>query len=527
MRGRAASACLCVLLSLIAMSAAAAQATGTQGAKLTVTQAGEAKPAEPDSITLRIVNTELRSAVQMIQQYLDKPVIYSGPGAGPQVTLESPKPVPRAEIPRLLRGLLDSQGYELVDDTTSGTYRARPKEVPRPTPTMPQQFPGQPSLTNAGSGPKQPGTPQLFVIALKHARASDVATTINALFGRQTGSQLGGFGGAPSRMPTLGDELRMNQVPPPDIAPLPQSVPGVAGRAATITGDVIIVPDTRGNTLLIRANRSDFELIQAAVQQIDVRPLQVLIEVMIVEARRDRSFALSLEAAVVDQHVKGTDHTTIGGAYTPGTTGSDDFTIHVAGFGSSALSATLSAAAGRGDVKIVSRPVVLAANDEQAEVVVGSQRPFVQVSRSSPIDATLRDEVVQYRDVGTKLNVRPTISGDGSVQLSVAQEVSTATAETQFNAPVISTRSVRTDLLVKDGQTIALGGLTDRERDIESGGVPLLSSIPFVGGFFGRHSRSTTETELFIFLTPRVIRTDEDAERLTDPMKKRADEVKP
>src|ERR1051326_7976268 len=77
------------------------------------------------------------------------------------------------------------------------------------------------------------------------------------------------------------------------------------------------------------------------------------------------------------------------------------------------------------------RPVVLTANDEEAQVVVGSQRPFVQVSRALPTDAAVRDEVVQYRDVGTKLNVRPTISVDGTVQLSVAQEVSSATAETQ------------------------------------------------------------------------------------------------
>ena len=129
--------------------------------------------------------------------------------------------------------------------------------------------------------------------------------------------------------------------------------------------------------------------------------------------------------------------------------------------------------------------------------------------------------------MGTKLNVRPTISVDGSVQLSVMQEVSSATTETAFNAPVISTRSIRTELLAKDGQTIALGGLTDRQRDAQSGGIPFLSSLPLLGGVFGRQARNTTETELFIFLTPRVIRTDEDAERLTDPLRKRADQVKP
>jgi general secretion pathway protein D len=198
------------------------------------------------------------------------------------------------------------------------------------------------------------------------------------------------------------------------------------------------------------------------------------------------------------------------------------------GLGGVNLDATIGAAAGRGDVRIISRPVVLTANDEQAEVVVGSQRPFVQVARTVPgADVGIRDEVVQYKDVGTRLRVRPTISIDGTVQLDVSQEVSNATTETQFNAPVISTRSVRTDLIVRDGQTIVLGGLTDREHDVQSEGVPFFSSIPFIGGLFGRHSRSTTETELFIFLTPRVIRSDEDAERLTSPLRDRAEKIKP
>src|SRR5207244_1210950 len=99
----------------------------------------------------------------------------------------------------------------------------------------------------------------LFVIALRHARAADVAGTLNALFGRGGGP----VSSAPAR--TLSDDLRSNQIPPVDMpAPLPQSISGAAGRAATLTGELTIVPDARANSLLIRANRADFELIQAA-----------------------------------------------------------------------------------------------------------------------------------------------------------------------------------------------------------------------------------------------------------------------
>jgi len=216
------------------------------------------QPDVPDTITLRIVNTDLRTAVQIIQQYLDKPVVYSGQTAGPQVTLELPRAVPRADVPRLLRGLLDSQGYELIDDTLSGMYRARAKESPRTIPTA-----SSPSVTQQVSpAGRQSSSPELFVIALRHVRATEVANTINALFGRGSGQVSNAQSG---RVPTLSDELRANQIPPIDAPPSPQAVPGTAGRTANLTGDVTIVPDPRGNILLVRANRADFQLIQAAV----------------------------------------------------------------------------------------------------------------------------------------------------------------------------------------------------------------------------------------------------------------------
>ena len=103
--------------------------------------------------------------------------------------------------------------------------------------------------------------------------------------------------------------------------------------------------------------------------------------------------------------------------------------------------------------------------------------------------------------------------------LEVTQEVNAATSEVAFDAPIISTRTVRTQLLVRDGQTIVLGGLVDRQREASQGGVPILSSIPLLGGLFGRASRRTIQMELFVFLTPSVIRDDRDADRLTKPLR--------
>jgi general secretion pathway protein D len=135
--------------------------------------------------------------------------------------------------------------------------------------------------------------------------------------------------------------------------------------------------------------------------------------------------------------------------------------------------------------------------------------------------------VIQYQDVGTKLTVRPTINADGYVSLLVRQEINAATGEVQFDAPVISTREAMTQVLVRDGQTIVIGGLRDQQRERIQRGVPLLSWIPILGGLFGSASRHSSQTELFLFLTPRIIRSDEDADRLTAPRLPKVQEGQP
>jgi general secretion pathway protein D len=361
--------------------------------------------------------------------------------------------------------------------------------------------------------------PQLFVIHLRHAKATEVAATVNALYGRASA-----FGEVGDRMaPMLSRDLSQMQAPPAAVAP--QAVGSVAGRAASLTGETTIVPDARANSLLIRASAADFALIQAAVTELDVRPLQVLIAVMIAEVRRDRSLDFGVNAILPRSHVHDTRNTTVEASNA--SEGLGDLVIKVMSLGDLNIQATIRAAASRGDVNIVSRPVLLAANNERAVINVGSQRPFVQVSRVLPTDNTARDQVVQYKDVGTKLQIVPTISADGYVMLQVAQEINAATAEQQFNAPIISTRAVETRLLVKDGQTIVLGGLIDKQKEVTTSGIPFLSAIPWIGGFFGRATRHGGETELFLFLTPRVIRQDADVEETTKTYQKQATKVNP
>lgn len=467
----------------------------------------EAQPTT-DSVTVRFVEVELRSVVQGLGQYLEWPIVIA---SMPQlrVTLETPRAIARSAVLPLLRGLLASHQLELVADSVAGLFRIDARQPTRPAAGS---FVGP-----AAPGPEQGSVQVLFTLRLRHARAADVAATVNALYGR--GGALGEIGSGAAQ--TLGTALRDVRVPPgaQGAAAPAGAVQSVAGLNAALAGDVTIVPDAGTNSLMIRASRRDFELIEAAVQELDVRPLQVMIAVLIAEVRKDRGFSFGVSTELTGGSLKGAGDATISGSTTG--IGLGDFAVSVMRVGGVDLNATLRAAAARGDVTIASRPIVLAANNELAEILVGSQRPFVQVSRSLPTDAPQRDQVVQYKDVGTRLSVRPTISADGYVMLEVVQEVNAVTTETAFDAPVISTRSVQTRLLVKNGQTAVLGGLSDRQHDANQSGVPVLSAIPLIGGLFGRASRRTTETELFLFLTPTVISSDADVDAATGPLRAR------
>jgi general secretion pathway protein D len=435
-----------------------------------------------DSVTFRLVDADVRAVIRAVAPYLRKPV-FAAELAAVRLTLDTPTPVLADNIPALFRSLLDAAGLTLKEDSVS--YQV-----------------GSAAAAATMSPAQTSGDRSLHVLPLRHARASEVASTINALYGADVGT-------VPSRRlssGTLGDELQRTRMPQQGERPAPDANTGFAA-----SGPLTLVPDERTNSLLVRASDQDLQLIRQAVTQLDTRPLQVLIEVLIVEARKDRTFDLATAGSVSREKTGRSESAELSSA-NPGS-----LVLQFMKLSRADVSLRVSAAASRGDARIVSRPVLVVSNNAEARFLVGSQRPFVQVSRSLPTDAAVRDQVVQYRDVGTKLVVRPSINTDGYVALLVQQEMSTATDETQFGAPVISTREAMTEVLVRDGQTIVIGGLTDSNRSAGQSGIPLLSAIPLVGGLFGEARRRDAATEIFLFLTPHVIRTDEDADSLTVP----------
>jgi general secretion pathway protein D len=450
----------------------------------------EPEPQLADSmVTLDFQQAELQLVLGALAEIAGLNVTY-GPLPDRQVTLRTGGPVPVSDVRGMLEAVARANGVILVAE--GGLIRLESVE-PIPEPAL-RGFVGP------GGQTAQEEERRLFVEPLSHATAERMVRTVGALFGVGGTQGFGVGSGGPTTLTGLLREQR--EAPFLDEPEFPMGVgtPIGSGMQVGLSQPVDMVPDPLTNSVLVLATPVDFALIQAAIQQLDVRPLQVLIEVMIAEVRHTRESDLG-----VDINIEVDDVSFSLTGYSAG-----DVALQVMGIGGADADVLIRALAAQSDVRVVSRPVILAQNNREARILVGDQRPFIQVFRALPTDAAVRDQVVQYRDVGTQLTIVPTINADGYVNLNIVQEVSNATAETQFGAPVINTREVESELTVRDGQTVVLGGLVDHVEQESNSGVPLLKDIPLIGALFRSSQKSSLASELLLMVTPHVIRSDED-----------------
>ena len=471
-----------------------------------IAHAQEPVPPQTEGIRLDFQDVDLRLVISALAEAGNLNVIY---GELPQrsVTLRMSRPVAPDEVLGLLRSLAASNGLSVVEEGSLIRVVAdtAPAEEAEPEEEVQEEEPLR-----------------LYVHRLSHVRAPRLAATLQSIFGGGAADV-----GARTRLQSLSQRLRQQQIPPADPDPdAPDVQVDLTTRTPSLPGEVLgvvqIVPDETTNSLIVRATASDWEVIQQAIQALDLRPMQVLIEVVIAEVRRTADTQLGLSVLAENADLEGVDTRLELAGNTAG-----NFILEVMRFGSTDVNALMAALATSGNVRIVSRPVILAQNNQQARILIGAERPFIQVFRSLPTDAAVRDHVVQYRDVGTSLTLVPTINDDGYVNLDLVQEVNTATAEEQFGAPIISTREAATQLFVRDGQTVVIGGLIDRQRTESESGIPVLKDIPLLGYLFKSTSTEVTENELFMFLTPHIIATDQDADRLLEDLGRDAELLRP
>lgn len=450
----------------------------------------------PQGITIDFQDADLRLVFAGLAEAGGLNLLY-GDLPSKRVTLQMRQPVAKDAILPLLRNLARSNGVKVSEE--GGFIRLETLDA---------------SARTAAASPSDSGgdEPRLFTYRLRHARAVKLSATLQSVFGGAA------VGGSPNglRPVALSDALRdqrqSGEAYGSNAAAAPATTPaGATSLPGRLHGEVQIVADEGTNALLVRALPADWDVIQAAITDLDLRPSQVLIEVLIAEVRQNSGLDVSVSGKTGNNATNPTATGTL--------TGRDNgaLLLQLMRAGSTDQKLLVSMLASRGDVRIVSRPVLLAQNNLESRILVGEQRPFVQVSRLIPNDASSRDEVVQYRDVGTKLTLTPTINEDGYVNLEVLQEVSSATDVTSSsanNAPIISTREASTHLFLRDGQTGVIGGLMDREIETTRTGIPVLMDIPVLGWLFGSNKHTAVNNELFIFLTPHVLNDDADIDRV-------------
>jgi general secretion pathway protein D len=158
---------------------------------------------------------------------------------------------------------------------------------------------------------------------------------------------------------------------------------------------------------------------------------------------------------------------------------------------------------------------------------VGTEVPTITSLSTSPVQVGGSSgilQTVQYRKTGILLTIKPVVYSDDRVDLEVRQEVSEALpvgADSGVNSPAIFNRSINTNLSLKDGSAILIGGLMSQRRNPSTSGIPYLKDIPILGNAFKTTSRGGSKTELVLMIVPYIIGSDEQAEELTRSLSQR------
>jgi general secretion pathway protein D len=265
-----------------------------------------------------------------------------------------------------------------------------------------------------------------------------------------------------------------------------------------------IVADDTKNSLLIMANDRDYQRVLRVVQGLDVVASQVLIEAVIAEVSLDDDPQFGLQWQFAKN---GTPTATFSNALTGGVAASFpgfNYAVNTAN-----IAATLSALNALTHVNIISTPSLMVLDNKTARLQIGDQVPITtQAATSTVTSQTAIVNSITMQDTGVILSVRPRINESGRVQLDIEQEVSSVVKTTTSNidSPTIQQRSVKTTVVVSDGEVLALAGMIQDSASKSSNQLPILGDIPGIGAMFANRKDSVAKTELVILITPKVVR---------------------
>jgi general secretion pathway protein D len=390
-------------------------------------------------------------------------------------------------------------------------------------------------------------TGNIWVVHLKNADATKLATVLRAAFGAASGGGQVGGGSSPLQQP-LGTN-------PPGSAGTannasPQATAPITASAGPSTGG-FIQADPSTNSLIITAPEPLYRQVRAMIDQLDERRAQVYIESLIVEVSGDNAadFGFQWQGLLANNSrtngvFAGTNFgttgnliditkATLGGSSTSSTTSSSSASALSLGeglniglihnyFGKYGLAAIAQALQSQTNTNIASTPNLITLDNEEAKIVVGSNVPFVtgQYSQTGTAGAlTSPFQTIERKDVGITLRIRPQIGENGTIRMTIFQESSSLSAlvapGTSNAGPSTDKRSIETNVVVDDGQILVLGGLIQDKYTENRSKVPLLGDIPYLGALFRNETREKTRTNLMVFLRPVVMRDADTANRLS------------
>jgi general secretion pathway protein D len=287
---------------------------------------------------------------------------------------------------------------------------------------------------------------------------------------------------------------------------------------STMVGDAMISVDPETRQLIIITDDETNTQIKQVIDSLDRPKPQVLIKVVFVQVTHNNDLDFGVEGSYTHTsssgNTTGTAGTDFGLAAAQAALGGGFYQI--AGQDFDVMVRTLQVA---GKTEILSRPSILARNNQQATIIVGQEVPFITNSRITDQGQTVN--TVQYQDIGIILRVTPFITADGLVEMIVTPEISALSNKTvpisdTVNSPIIDKRSADTVVVTPSGKTVVIGGLIEKQKNDQERKVPILGDIPLLGYAFKRVVKVDTKTELLIFLTPFVMQTPGELVRLSD-----------
>ena len=352
---------------------------------------------------------------------------------------------------------------------------------------------------------------QLFMYKVKNLDALELAETLSTVFEEEddllTPPNIG-RSDTLNIVDTLATEA--SQTATAETGQVPLTTGGTSANGAVSANlTVKIVADEATNSLLIRSTARDYRQLLTTISQLDVVPLQVMVNAVIAQITLTDDTRFGVDWSRVAGNTLNPISSNTTTDFAPNLNG----LMFTRGFidGSARVDATLEAIAQNNEVRLLARPSLTVGNNQEGEIQIGAEVP---VEAGESISAGgLSTTNIQYRDTGIGLLITPQINEDGVVNLIINQTLRSVdnSASGINNNPVFNNQEITTTVVVKNGDNIVLGGLIQTDTEALNTGVPLLNRVPGLGNLFSYQQDNQERRELFIVLRPEVIDLNDQA----------------